>query len=295
MLYIYRHRASTGARDLAEAITIQGLVARRTKGLALRTLAPIDRVVCWGSNFAATPNTVALNNVEPISKFQEAQVLREKGVRTVEVSRTRPAGAVAVARPAFEDHFYNVPAMPRTNVATATELVNTLHGFIAAERTRRTAWERLPAPVAAQTWLPRRNNHVGGADLLAENLVEVDYYSKKENITEEYRLHMFNGKSIRAGKKIQRDTRPDGRTPAHPWIRAFDGGWIIAYDGFESTKAMRELAASALKALDLDFGAVDIGKLADGNLIVLEVNRAPGVEGGTVEAYAKHIIAWARA
>jgi hypothetical protein len=29
-------------------------------------------------------------------------------------------------------------------------------------------------------------------------------------------------------------------------------------------------------------------------LIVLEVNRAPGVEGGTVEAYAKHIITWVK-
>jgi hypothetical protein len=153
-------------------------------------------------------------------------------------------------------------------------------------------WLDAPLPVAAE-WLPRRNNHMGGRDLLRHDMgagVDVDFWSKKENIVEEYRLHIFNGKSIRAGVKVHREDFPN----PHPWIRSFDAGWRIHYAGFSSTKEMRTLAAAAVKALGLTFGAVDIAKRADGTLMVLEVNRAPGIEGGTVEAYAEKIAAYVR-
>ena len=74
---------------------------------------------------------------------------------------------------------------------------------------------------------------------------------------------------------------------AHPWIRSYEGGWRVLYDGISSKKKHRELAHRAVAALGLDFGAVDIGEAANGTLTVLEVNRAPGIEGGTVDAYAK--------
>jgi hypothetical protein len=172
------------------------------------------------------------------------------------------------------------------------EVIRRAQLFVEQERRRKQEYDAQPAPLAEE-WLGRRNNHVGGADLLAVP-AQPDYYSRKENIVEEYRIHMFLGKSIRAGKKEKQATRPDGRTPAHPWIRSFDAGWKINYQGFKSNEAMRDLANKALKALKLDFGAVDLGKLADGSYIVLEVNRAPGVEGGTAETYAKKIIAWSK-
>lgn len=302
MIYIYRERASNSARELAEGITILGVLARRTRGQALRNLTAADRVVCWGSNFAAAAGTKALNNVAPISKFAEAQLLKEKGVPTIEVSRQRPAGRAAAPAPAPPARF--VPRNQVVGVGSYTvdnigALIRQLTDFQNAEAARRTAWERQPAPVAApaapaETWLPRKNNHVGGFDLLTDRLADADYYSKKVDIVEEYRLHMFKGKSIRAGKKVAREFRPDGRTPAHAWIRSFDAGWIIQYDGFESVKAMRDVAAKAVEALGLDFGAVDVAKLRNGTYIVLEVNRAPGAEGGTVTAYAKKIIGWSR-
>ncbi len=288
MIYVYRQRNSTGARDLTEGILLQGTSARRTKGQALRTLTPQDAVVCWGDHFAVPAGRTVrtLNNVAPVSKFTEAQTLREKGVATVQVSRTRPAAAVA--RPA-------VPAVrPLFSLGGFGQNLDEAAIRLLIQRAQAHLNAPLPPAqpaVPAEIWLPRRNNHIGGADLL-DAPAQPDYYSKKEDIVEEYRLHMFRGKSIRAGKKTQEQFRPDGRTPSHPWIRSFDAGWKIRYDGFSSTKAQRELAAAALKALGLDFGAVDMGKLANGNLIVLEVNRAPGVEGGTVESYARHIIHW---
>ena len=135
----------------------------------------------------------------------------------------------------------------------------------------------------------RRNNHIGGSDLLqgGGGIFIPDYYSRKENIVEEYRLHIFRGKSIRAGVKVPRE---DSET--HEWIRSFDAGWRIQYDGFKSRREMRDLASSAVTALGLDFGAVDLGRLDTGELIVLEVNRAPGIEGGSVEAYVGGVKRW---
>ena len=298
MIYIYRPTNSTGARDLAEAIMLyrgedgqRGMPARRTKGEYLRRLQNGDSVVCWGANFAAPAGTKTLNNAAPIGKFEEAQKLKEAGVPTVQVSRNKPN--VVAARPAFVEEKYPLQNVGRAlTLAEVEELARNANNWIGAQKLRKQAWERQPV-VPAETWLPRRNNHVGGRDLLAaDGAFEPQYYSKKENIVEEYRVHMFRGRSIRAGKKVQRPMRPDGHTPSHAWIRSFDAGWIIAYENFQSTKEMRSIASKALKALGLDFGAIDIAKTADGKLLVLEVNRAPGVEGGTVEAYAKHIINW---
>jgi hypothetical protein len=149
------------------------------------------------------------------------------------------------------------------------------------------AWMAAPLP-PAEVWVARRNDHVGGNDLLRD-LTVGDYWSRKEDIAQEYRLHIFQGKSIRAGQKIHREDFP---SEPHPWVRSFEAGWRINYNGFQSTRAMREIAAAAVTALGLDFGAVDLAQRPDGTLFVLEVNRAPGVEAGTAVAYAQAIQRW---
>lgn len=136
------------------------------------------------------------------------------------------------------------------------------------------------------TIIPRLHNHVGGDDLL-KSPPKADFWVKKETLLREFRIHSFCGKSIRAGIKVPRA----GMTP-HPWVRSFDAGWRIDYENFKSTAPMRGLAHKAVKVLGLDFGAVDIGEKADGSLMILEVNRAPGIEGGSVEAYVRGINRW---
>ncbi len=151
--------------------------------------------------------------------------------------------------------------------------------------------------------VPRSIYHTGGTDLLGLGGRRTDYWVTKENFESEYRVHSFNQRSIRAGIKVVRDGftqvqegqwKPNANL-AHPWVRSFDGGWRIKYDGFSSgaVNGLRNVAHQAVKALGLTFGAVDIGRRAsDGTLVVLEVNTAPGVEGGTLEAYKKAITKW---
>jgi hypothetical protein len=158
------------------------------------------------------------------------------------------------------------------------------------------------APVASlsipdPSWIARSSNHVGGNDLLS-GLQNGDYYAKKEAFVAEYRVHSFMGRSIRAGRKVPRtvtDPTPFTGT-ANPWIRSWDGGWRISYaDDFATSskkQKIRDIAHAATKALGLHFGAVDVGELADGTLVVLEVNRAPGIEEGTIEAYGRAVHKW---
>lgn len=312
--FVFRTQGSTGARELADALG-GSRVRRFDGGRFFRTRnsqQPIairagDIVVNWGGGLlqGIAQGIKILNNTAINSKFTDAQTLKNAGVNTVEVSRTRPNRQAAAPQPAGPD-----PA-----VAIHGQLIDQLEDLIEAPMARNDVYQRglgevqtklqalmraiaTPAPVARaaapqadETWVGRVNDHIGGTDLLTPPPAP-DYFVKRVKIVEEYRLHMFKGKSIRAGVKKLRDGFVVGRN-ASEWIRSYDGGWRIVYDGFESRKAMRELAAKAVETLGLDFGAVDLGKLEDGTFIVLEVNRAPGLEGGTVNAYVNAITAFA--
>lgn len=146
-------------------------------------------------------------------------------------------------------------------------------------------------------FLGRAFNHQGGSDLLFPPILP-DYRVFKEDFVKEYRIHSFDGRSIRAGIKVPRDgfkvvQAADWKLGLlHPWIRSFDAGWKINYDGFQSGASIRKLAHLSVKALNLTFGAVDIGERPDGRLKVLEVNRAPGIEGGSVASYVRAITRW---
>jgi hypothetical protein len=276
MIIIYRTRPSNGARDLVESLGN----CRRGRENSVRAPRFGDKVVCWGDSLNLQGIEV-LNGVPIINKYEDAVKLKAANVPTVEVSRTRPAnqGGGFAPRPNYRPTAVQTTdgTLTEAQVRTALQLMNS---YLQAPLT----------PLPSVEWLGRKFNHVGGGDLLSTQS-SYDYWSKKEDLIEEYRVHSFLGKSIRAGKKVQ---GAEGVSTVHPWIRSHDGGWHLAYDGFSSTKEMRKLAKQAVEALGLNFGAVDIGKTREGKLIVLEVNRAPGLEGGTINAYSDAISKWYR-
>ena len=126
------------------------------------------------------------------------------------------------------------------------------------------------------------------------------YYVQPERFSAEYRIHSFGRRSIGAGVKVPRDGftscnyeenwSPDAHL-AHPWVRSHIGGWQTNYD-FQSTPELRKLAHNAVTALELTFGAVDIGMGLNGRLKVIDVNTSPRIEGKTVAAYIRAITRW---
>lgn len=151
--------------------------------------------------------------------------------------------------------------------------------------------ERPPMP---DGWLARSADHVGGDDLLTPPRTPA-FWTRWENLTHEFRIHVFKHgeeySSVRAGMKKPRVANP------HPWIRSWDAGWHLMYDADcqlalnTVCKGVRAAAKSAVQALGLDFGAVDVGWVArTRRAMVLEVNRAPGNEGQTSVRYAENIL-----
>lgn len=96
-------------------------------------------------------------------------------------------------------------------------------------------------------------------------------YTKALPIDHEFRVTMLNGVVIGCQHKV-----PDGtRFEADLHIRTTAGGWGFRPCQNQNTiRSLTEVARSALEALDLNFGGVDIVK-SGGEYYVLEVNTAP--------------------
>lgn len=141
-----------------------------------------------------------------------------------------------------------------------------------------------------EAWIHRANMHEDGNDLRDNPPSHGGFWVRREPIVKEFRVHSFDGKSIRAGVK------EPASSSAHPWIRTYTHGWRINCNHFRSTAEMRDIAHAACRALKLEFGAVDIGQREDGSLLVIEVNTAPGIETDTqpASAYADAVREWSR-
>lgn len=112
-------------------------------------------------------------------------------------------------------------------------------------------------------------------------------YTKEIKNNGEYRVHVFNGEVIDYRKKSRRvDDEP---TQEQSDVRNHENGWIYRMGNLERLEKVENLAKSAIKALSLDFGTVDIIKDMDNNVFVLEVNTACGLEGTTLDKYVNAI------
>lgn len=289
MIYILRTAPSDSARELVAA-----LAGHRLRNDRLGRVATNDYVICWGEAYRGP--AAALNSAPIQNKLSDALKLAEVGIQTVVVRRDRPAAEPPQPPPIdpIIERWHNVAELvfdyPYDFPGRNPVVLEGLQQLERAVTSARDAYLNGPppaVPVGPQvTWLGRSRNHVGGHDLLNPPNTP-DFYVRKETLVAEYRVHSFLGASLRAGKK-----KPiEGGAP-HAWIRSLLAGWKISYDGVSVRQSHRNIAHAAVEALGLDFGAVDIGEREDGSIIVLEVNRAPGLDGGTITAYADAIRKW---
>ena len=101
-----------------------------------------------------------------------------------------------------------------------------------------------------------------------------------DQIAEEWRIHIFQGRSIGRALKVQTG-EPQRIQP----VRNRDNGWTMVHN-VDPVLPLKNAAALAVKSLGYNFGAVDLFLLNDGRIVVLEVNSAPALRSDyTMNAY----------
>lgn len=131
-----------------------------------------------------------------------------------------------------------------------------------------------------------------------EGLGQAPLYTRYFPKTHEFRVHVVGGEAIDITEKKLREELKEKRADVST-VRSHDNGWVHAHSqlsiGDADCGTLRQLAISAIQAVGLDFGAVDILACLDNGTprrlskaVVCEVNSAPGIENEvTKRAYAR--------
>lgn len=147
-------------------------------------------------------------------------------------------------------------------------------------------------------YLRRRLHHTQGKDII--RLKPTDrlprerrsgYYVQCLNKTAEYRFHIFQDKCIGLAQKVRKEGEH-----SNDLIWNFETGWDLVYIDVrererqvENYQTLRAEAVKAVKALGLDFGAVDL-IVADGKPFILEANTAPKLHD--TKRYSRAMAKW---
>lgn len=133
------------------------------------------------------------------------------------------------------------------------------------------------------------NGKGGDGITIVENALELPdapLYTQYVPKTEEYRIHVFQGKVIFQQRKARKNDIADDKIN---WkIRNLANGFIFANKDIDIDEVGKKMAIDAIKSLGLDFGSVDmIYNKTKNKFFVLEVNTASGLQGSTIDAYEK--------
>ena len=111
-------------------------------------------------------------------------------------------------------------------------------------------------------------------------------YTKYVKKRKEFRVHVVGGEVI----DVQQKKRKNG-SDKDVLIWNHSNDFVFCHNDVEEPKGIRELGVAAVKAVDLDFGAVDIiwNQFLD-KCFVLEVNSAPGLCDTTCGKYVQAFV-----
>lgn len=131
------------------------------------------------------------------------------------------------------------------------------------------------------------------ADTIEDDLPVAPLYVKYIPKKQEYRIHVRGGEVVDVQRKARRKDLPDDKVN---WkIRNHDNGFVFARNDFVCPDDVKTQALNAVKAVGLDFGAVDvIFNDKEQKAYVLEINTAPGLTGTTLEGYVEAFLKLAK-
>lgn len=154
-----------------------------------------------------------------------------------------------------------------------------------------------PSLTKGEIWMARANLRGSGGvgisvvrhgDIVPDAPLYVRYIPK----VKEYRVHVVNGEAIFCQQK-KKEKEAD-QTKDQKLIRNYDNGWVFCLCHEDPPEGVKDAAISAVAALGLGHGAVDLilGK-SDNLAYVLECNTAPGLSSPTlIEAYKEAFTRW---
>lgn len=199
-------------------------------------------------------------------------------------------GCSYMKRPIVPKQILNVPA----NVGLATNKLksfNALNGNVTIpdfteSREEAAKWLAEGVTVVERHTLTGHSgegvNIVNGNRELQQAPLYVKYIPKKD----EYRVHVFRDKVFFVQQKKRKQEIPDDKIN---WqVRNHQNGFIYANQDVALPQKALDQAIASIKALGLDFGAVDIiyNQKSD-TYYVLEVNTACGLTGTTLDKYVE--------
>jgi glutathione synthase/RimK-type ligase-like ATP-grasp enzyme len=130
------------------------------------------------------------------------------------------------------------------------------------------------------------HGHSGdGIEIIKEGdgLPEAHLYVEGIQKEKEYRVHVFGDGAIKFSRKIARKT-----AEYHDeYVWSHNNGYY--FNKVKNNIEAGKVAIEAVKSLGLIFGAADV-ILFNEKYYVLEVNTAPGMQNGTIEAYKNKLL-----
>ena len=150
--------------------------------------------------------------------------------------------------------------------------------------------------------VPRNSNHRGGQDIVdcCAGTATPDFFTQYIVAAKEYRIHValwledgadHDAAVIAAQRKVPRE----GESFSRNWPRTHSRGYVFhSFQPQDREARLYQTAIAAVRALGLDFGAVDVVYSADDSeYYVLEVNSAPGADSlPTIEFYTQALAHW---
>ena len=104
----------------------------------------------------------------------------------------------------------------------------------------------------------------------------------------EFRVHTFNGNFyVTEKKRMAVERRPEN---FNKYIRNHSNGWVFCREMEPVPEEVLSQAEEAVNALNLVFGAVDVGWHPEHGVCVYEVNTAPGCDNETALWYATNFV-----
>ena len=176
------------------------------------------------------------------------------------------------------------------NVQLASNKLTTL-SILEAEGINTPRYTRHPIEEDNGLWVARMDlyGHSGRGIVIGtfDELPSAPLYTKYIPKVSEYRVIVVGNEVVDFKQKLKKRDY-EGEHDEYVWNHG--NGYIFARDSIESAPiGVGKLGIDAVKALGLDFGAVDIIEDREGNLFVLETNTAFGIEGSTLELVGEAI------